>query len=41
MAKYLEAYPYHTLKDIVVDPYKDPAQTERFLDDMRRAGLPD
>ncbi len=42
VAKYLEAYPDHTLKDIrQFDPYKDPAQIERFLDDMRRTGLPE
>ncbi len=42
MAKYLEASPDHTLEDIRrFDPYKDPAQTERYLDDLRKAGLPE
>ena len=41
VAKYLEAYPDHTLKNISGTRYKDPAQTERLLDDLRRAGLPE
>jgi tetratricopeptide (TPR) repeat protein len=41
VAKYLEAYPDRTLKNISVGSYKDSAQTERYLDDLRRAGLPE
>lgn len=41
VAKYLEAYPGRTTKDIRKFPFKDPAQTERYLDDLRKAGLPD
>ncbi len=41
VAKYLEAYPDRTMKDIRKFPFKDPAQTERYLDDLRKAGLPE
>ena len=41
VAKYLEAYPDRTLKDIRPSRYKDPTQIARYLDDLRKAGLPD
>ncbi|MDH3672824.1 MAG: tetratricopeptide repeat protein [Gammaproteobacteria bacterium] len=41
VVKYLEAYPGRTMKDIRKFPFKDPAKTERYLDDLRKAGLPD
>ena len=41
VVKYLKANPGHTLKDIRKYPFKDPAQTKRYLDDLRTAGLPE
>ena len=42
VAKYLKANPGRTLKDIrQFETYKDPAQTQRYVDDLRRAGLPE
>ena len=44
IAKFLESEPDHTIAKIrayLQPQYKDPAEVERWLDDLRKAGLPE